>query len=109
MLREYAGIIGDLFLGCKFFELGIELLQRHFDIGSLLHGVDGNSKNLRGRHGEIFTPTKALPPEGLELLDKQVESDGAQSVGISWNDDMVATEYGAFWCVAETGQAVEKI
>ena len=109
MLWEYAGAFGDLLLGCKSFELGVESLQRHVDVRSRFHGVDGNSKNLRRRRGEIFTPTKALPPEGLELLDKQVEPYDAQGVGISWNDDMVATEYGAFWCVEETGQAVEKI
>ncbi len=47
--------------------------------------------------------------EGLELLDKQVESGDAQGVGISWNDDVVATEYAGFWCVEETGRVVVKI
>ena len=37
-----------------------------------------------------------------------MESGDAQGVGISWNDDMVATEYGAFWCVEETGRVVDK-
>ena len=108
MLRECAGILGDLILGCKSFELGVESLQRHVDVGSRFNGVDGNSKNLRRWRREIFTPAKALLSEGLELLDKQVESDDAEGVGISWKDDMVATEYGAFWRVEETGRAVEK-
>ena len=108
MLREYAGILGDLFLGCKSFELGFEPLQGYVDVGTRLDGVDGNSKNLRGRCREIFTPAKALLSEGLEPLDKQMESGDAQGVGTSWNDDMVATEYGAFWCMEETGRVVEK-
>ena len=109
MLREYVGILGDPFLGCKSFELGVESLQRYVDVGYRLDGVDGNSKNLKGWCREIFTPAKAMLSEGLELLDKQVESGDAQGVGISWNDDVVATEYAGFWCVEETGRVVVKI
>ena len=37
-----------------------------------------------------------------------MESGDAQGVGISWNDDVVATEYAGFWCVEETGRVVDK-